>query len=114
MDDSRTQFASSARQCAEAIQQSVHQRAAGRTGPGMHHHTGGLVHHHEVIVLVQQIDRDFFRRGGERPARQHLDVDNVAEGHTLSTPGQLLPHVHVTRVDQFLDSRAAQLGKVCS
>ncbi len=76
------------RQLAEAMQQSIDQRAAialvlRRSGTGVDHHSRGLVHHCQVIVFVNDIERNVF---GDRAQRWRL---RIAENRDLLAATQL-------------------------
>ena len=111
MDDPGTKASADRGKRAKIMEQRVHQRAFRGSGARVHHHARRLIHHGHVFILVQHVQGDLLRSGSQRRSRQHLDVDHVAGHHPLRAPYQPAAQSNPPFVDQFLNARAADVGK---
>ncbi len=93
------------------MQQGIHQRALPGAGPGVNHHSRPLIDGDQVLVFVEDVERDLFRRGPQRRTRQNLDIDDIASHDPLRLPGQAFIDVHAALIDQLLNASAAELRK---
>jgi hypothetical protein len=109
MNDPRPQRAAGAGKLLQAMQKRIYQSTARHAGPWMYRHTCRLVHHDEVTILKQQFDWYFFRRGFDGFSWQYLDFHGFSGGQPVRRLCETLIDADVSRINQFLDSGAADL-----
>lgn len=105
MHDSRTQ--SSARQCRQTMEQSVHQGSSRVARAGVNHHASGFVHDYEVIVLVENVKREILGLDCERRPLQNFDFNLFAYFNAMRRTRRAMSHSHSRFSNQFLYARAA-------
>ena len=107
--DSGTQRIAAFGKFQTAPKQRVHQSARWISRTGMHGHSGGLVNGNHVFVFVEDFQRDGLGFGDHRGAGCDFDADFLAAARMQrSFPRRLAIKMHVARVNQFLDTRAAE------
>ena len=108
--DAGALLAADAAQPRDVVQQGVHQGSAVVPGRGVDHHAGRLVDHRQVGVVVQDGQRQRFRRRRRRHRGGHLQIDHVAGVHGMARPHRLPVQEDVALPDQPLYLRPRSLG----
>ncbi len=115
MHDPRPQFAADRGQLLKVMQQRIDQRSAvarifGRSRSRMHHHARGLVDDRQVIVLVDDVERNFFWDGAQRwsvwrPGDRDLLVAIALQSQRRL--GRRPVHQHLACLNELLNPGAA-------
>jgi hypothetical protein len=103
MNDARPRFAADATQVRDVVQQRVDERAGGMAGARMHHHPGGFIQHDKVRVLVQDFQRERFRRHRRRFDGRDGDADAITFADGKVRLGLAPIEADVPVGDEFLD-----------
>ena len=98
---------------AQVVRQGVDERALVVAVAGMDHHAGGLVDHEHVVVLVDDVQRDFLRDDLQPTAPVgHHEADHVAGPDDVVGLDGRLPHPHVAFLEGLLDAVAGSVLEV--
>ena len=116
VNDSRAHLAADLRERREVVQQRIDQGAAiarvvGGAGAGVDHHAGGLVDDGEVVVFVEDIEGDFFRRWHAKEAAPAApeNCDVLAAPQFQRGFGGGIVHEDFLFGNQLLDTSAADV-----
>jgi hypothetical protein len=111
MDDAGPQHAADSGEIAAAVEQRVHERAAGMTGRRVDDEPGRLVDDDEILVLVQHRERDRLRLGGSGDRFGRLGVDALAGGDALCRACGAAADARAPLVDPAPRLRARDAGE---
>ena len=108
--NSWSQLPTHTRELPEAMQQRIHQRPTialvlGGTRASMHHHPSSLVHHRQIVVLVNDVQRDFL---SHRPQRSRFHLAENRNPFSSSQAQRSFRRIIIDQnflfVDQLLDA----------
>src|SRR5712691_148245 len=108
--DAGPRGAARGRPASAASQQRVHQRARAVAGRGVHDHSRGLVDDKEVLILVDDLERDFFGLSVRAVGLGDLELDHVAGGDSIRRICGLAIDRDQVALDQARGRRAAQIA----
>ena len=117
MDNPRPQFAAHARQTLQMMQQRIHQsssiaRILCRSRARVHHHSGWLVDHGEIVVLINNVERNFFGDGLQwSPPGLAQHADTLPAPQLQRSLGWSIVHQHFAFSDHLLYPRSADRVK---
>jgi hypothetical protein len=95
------------RKAPQTMQQRIHHCSVPRASPRVHDHSRRLIYDHKISVFVQDLDRNVFRFGGKRRARQDFDLKDFAGFHVVGSARGLAGDANASFFNQLLDARAA-------
>jgi len=93
-------------QLADAVKQSIDQRALTVPGRGVYDHSGRLIDDQETLVLEQHINRDILSDRGGGLGRRNLDDDHIVDFRYVAFLGDSLVDANAAVLDQSGDVRA--------
>ena len=87
MNNAGTQVAVNRRQSSEVMQESVHQRSIVVPGSRVNDHAGRFVHDYHILILIQDLQRQFFGLGSKRRKCGRRDGDSFVPFDQSRGPG---------------------------
>ena len=75
----------------------------------MNDHARRLVDRDDVLVLIQDVERNFFRVRSRRVHRRKDQRDSIARRQAMGHLGALPIHLHATRADHFAELHSTVL-----
>ena len=94
----------------QVIGQGVHQRTVVVAVTGVHHHAGGFVHHQHVVVFIDNVQGNVFRKDFRAAALVgHHELDHVQGPDNVVGLHRLLVHQHIAQFDGLLHTAAGSI-----
>ena len=116
MHNSGAQFAANLGKLLEVVQQGIDQRClvarvVGCARARVYHHAGGLVDNGEVVVLIDDVERNFLRNGAQRRTlRWARDCNPLIALEAQRGFGASVVDEDFAGFDELLNAGAADLG----
>ena len=111
MDDARPIVAAGFAQFAEVKRQRIDERARPVSLGGMDHHVERLVDDGEILVLVENVEREYLRAPDRGGAARGARCDAVADTHLEARLDRRVIQEHAFGLDGLLQQRAAEIGE---